>query len=110
MRDRRALARRLAALEAKRADHTMPFVLDDGRTIHVPVEAVLDALLGGAQIVHGTGEGEPYDGPHGRWLERLAHAVRTPDDSLLAHSVVRMAREACRVRAARRRGEREGGE
>lgn len=105
MRDRRALARRLAALEAKRADCTMPFVLDDGRTVHVPVEAVLDALLGGAQIIHGTAEGAPYDGPHGRWLEQLAHAVRTPDDSLLAHSVVRMAREACRVRAARRRGD-----
>lgn len=98
MRDRRALARRLAALEAKRVDDTMPFALEGGRTVRVPLRDVLGAFLEGVRRAHPEDGGEPPGPPSGT-LELLGRAVATPADSLFAASVVDIARRAARGRA-----------
>ena len=93
MRDRRALARRLAALEAKRAHDAVPFALEDGRTVRVPLREVLGAFLEGARRAHPEDGGEPPGPPSGT-LKLLGRAVATPADSLFAASAVDLARRA----------------
>lgn len=95
---RRIMARRIAALEAKRAHDAMPFVLEDGRTVHVPIDAVLAVFTEAGHILYPDPDAPPYDGPYSEHLELLARAAATPDDSLLAASVVDLARRAREAR------------
>jgi len=94
------IGRRLAALEAKRMIATMPFVLDDGRTIHVDILDVLAAFTSGTRWVCAAEDGVELTEPLNPTLELLGRAVSTPDSSVLAGSLVHMARAARAQREA----------
>lgn len=97
---RAGLSRRLAALEAKRMIATMPFVLEDGRTIHVDILDVLAVFTEGARWACAAQDGEELSEPPSPTFELLGCAVSTPDSSVLAGSLVRMARAARAQREA----------
>lgn len=94
---RAALARRLTALEANRPG-VMTFILDDRRRVDVPILTVLKVFAEGARWVYGEDDPEAPREPDSPYLALLGRAVATPDDSMLAASVVHLAR---RVRARR---------
>ncbi|CNE44981.1 Uncharacterised protein [Mycobacterium tuberculosis] len=106
MTGRATLRARLAALEAGRPG-AWPFVVAScagGRrcphglaarevTVSVPFDAVLNVFMDAGQWIHPDGDEAPAE-PLGKWTTMLGHAVRTPDKSLLAVSVVALARAA----------------
>ena len=99
---RQGLAKRLAALEATGKADKWPFRLEDGRTVFVPVLAVLAVFtegLGWCQHDFNDPDAEqhPQEGPNGPFshhLEMLSQAVTSPGDSMLAAGVVGVARRA----------------
>lgn len=105
MSSRAALRNRLARLEAGRpgawrftvASCTPPRRCPHGFaaeiTVDVPTLAVLDVILEGGQRIYPAEDGPP-DGPMSKWLITLGHTTATPDTSMLACSVVAIARQA----------------
>jgi hypothetical protein len=93
--NRRLLNARVAALESARIGR-WEFQLDDGTTIQVPILAVLQVFGVGLSVVHGDEEPEEPS----KYLALLGRAVSTPDDSMLAQSVVAVARAAREKRTA----------
>lgn len=96
---RRDFGRRLAALEARSMLHKMPFKLEDGRTVNVDIRVVLGVFTGAARWAYPDGDDPIPDGPLDPDVELLSRAVTTPDDGLLAASVVQLARQARDVAA-----------
>jgi hypothetical protein len=96
---RRGLVRRLEALEALGRADKWPFRLEDGRTVFVPVLAVLAVFTESLDWCHDDFSDQPQPGegsrgPFSHHLELLSQAVASPDDSMFAASVVHIARRA----------------